>query len=118
GFTIEKSRLKPGVNVLTLFDRELRPVAERLYFHPTGGQTSIALSAGQTEFQKREHVSLQILPSQLGDTLEASVAVYLSDDLPEPPQFSIDTYLLLTSELKGYIENPDYYFSGEDNARE
>src|SRR5690606_11349889 len=45
-----------------------------------------------------------------------SVAVYLTDDLPETSQPSIDTWLLFTSEIKGQIENPEFYFSGNEVA--
>lgn len=114
--TVDKSKLRPGVNVLTLFDSQLQPIGERLYFHRPGVQEQLRISSGKTTYSHREKVSLELSPGWLTDTLEASVAVYLTDDLPETSQPSIDTWLLFTSEIKGQIENPEFYFSGNEKA--
>lgn len=109
GFTIPKSVLRPGVNVLVLLDESLKPVSERLYFNEST-QASVLPKPASTRFKKRSHVTLALESVQTSDTLEASVAVFLSDSLPESAPLSINAYLLLTSELKGYIEGPDDYF--------
>ncbi len=114
-FSFPKSKLKPGVNVLVVLDHNLKPVAERLYFHLSGAEASAAVSADKAVFNKREKISLNFKTSLLRDTLEASVSVFLTDSLPQARQPDIDVHLLLTSELKGIVENPGYYFA-ERNA--
>ncbi len=109
-FTLSKTKLKPGVNVFVVFDQNLKPVAERLYFNLSGTEASAAVSVDKAAFKKREKISLNFKTSGLSDTLEASVSVFLADSLPQPAQPGIGAYLLLTSELKGIIENPGYYF--------
>lgn len=114
-FSFPKSKLKPGVNVLVVLDRNLKPVAERLYFHLSGAEASAVVSADKAVFNKREKISLNFKTLHLSDTLEASVSVFLTDSLPQARQPDIDVHLLLTSELKGIVENPAYYFA-ERNA--
>lgn len=115
-FSLPKSTLKQGVNVLVVFDHNLKPVAERLYFHLSGTEASAAVSANRDVFNKREKISLNFKTSHLSDTLEASVSVFLTDSLPQAEQPDIDVHLLFTSELKGVVENPDYYFAGRNAA--
>lgn len=108
---LDKTKLNPGVNVLTLFDSKYQPVAERLFFQPLLTNQEIQVTTGKAVYGKREKISIELQPQHLSDTVEASLAVFLTDDLPEPSTTSINTYLLLTSALKGQIENPDYYFA-------
>ncbi len=117
-FSLPKSKLKPGVNVLVVFDHDLKPVAERLYFHISGAGASAAASANKAVFNKREKISLSFSTAHLSDTLEASVSVFLTDSLPQATQPDIDVHLLLTSELRGVVENPGYYFAGKNAAGE
>lgn len=109
-FIFPTAKLKPGVNVFVIFDQDLKPVAERLYFNLSGAEAIATVSADKAVFKKREKISLNFSTSHLSDTLEASVSVFLADSLPQPVQPGIDVYLLLTSELKGVVENPGYYF--------
>lgn len=118
-FSLPGSKLKPGVNVLVVFDQDLKPVAERLYFNFPDTKASAEVAPDKAGFKKREKIALNFKTSQLSDTLEASVSVFLTDSLPQPAQPGIDSYLLLTSELKGIVENPDYYFAkGNGDTRE
>src|SRR5665213_610119 len=43
-----------------------------------------------------------------------SVSVYRLDSLHQPERGNIFTYLWLSSDIKGYIENPDYYFKNDN----
>src|SRR5690606_34050704 len=108
---LDKTKLNPGVNVLTLFDSKYQPVAERLFFQPLLTNQEIQVTTGKAVYGKREKISIELQSQHLSDTVEASLAVFLTDDLPEPSTTSINTYLLLTSALKGQIENPDHYFA-------
>lgn len=116
-FRIARSHLKPGVNVLVAFDQNLKPVAERLYFQAPAAGARLDVSTDKQSWQRREKVALHLRSVALPDSVEASVAVYLTDSLPEVPQPSIQSYLLLASELKGQIENPDSYFSTEQGSQ-
>lgn len=116
-FKIPKSTLQFGVNALVLFDQDLNPIAERLYFHALPSDPRVDVSLEKTSFKKREKVAIDLKSLALSDTIESSIAVFLTDSLPTPGQPSINTYLLMTSELKGQIENCDGYFQMEEPAQ-
>ncbi|MFN8348155.1 MAG: hypothetical protein U0X91_24350 [Spirosomataceae bacterium] len=111
-FLINKSSLGEGITTITLFDDRLKPVGERLYFkRPT---QSLILN-GQTnkkQYAPREKMTIDI--SALQNTAPAladlSLSVYLTDSLPTPEQAWIDSYFGLSSDLKGTVESPAYYF--------
>lgn len=113
-FTLDKSKLAAGINQLTLFSADNRPLAERLVFvQPKQPQT--VLESEKPQYGTRDLVKLKF------DNAEKiaggySVAVVRSDKLalPEEKQLSIYSNLLLSSDLKGHIEDPNYYFTNPD----
>ncbi|QNP53714.1 hypothetical protein H9L05_09325 [Hymenobacter qilianensis] len=50
--------------------------------------------------------------------LSLAVTNALATGTNEAPQTTILTHLLLTSDLKGYVENPGYYFQNKTPATE
>lgn len=111
-FSVNKNNLGDGITSITLFDNNQQPVCERLYFkRPT---QSLALSAktDKKQYAPREKITID-LTSALNTTpaiADLSVSVYLVDSLPAPEQTFIESYLGLTSDLKGTVESPGYYF--------
>ncbi|TDB63443.1 hypothetical protein [Arundinibacter roseus] len=108
-FLLDKSTLREGINHLTLFDQNARPVAERLYFKPPAKTLPVRAAVNKNTFESREKVQLSVnTTGQSSATM--SVAVYLTDSLHHPQPQRIESYLLLTSDLKGTVESPDWYF--------
>ncbi|WP_080057683.1 hypothetical protein [Spirosoma aerolatum] len=115
-FLIDKKALGDGISHLTLFDAQQKPVCERLYFKRPAQPLTIALKTDQPQYASRSKVTLeasiqgatsQVTPSAL------SVAVYRVDSLSSPNTSNILSYLLMTSDLQGGIESPDYYLQPE-----
>jgi hypothetical protein len=80
----------------------------------------IQVSSGSQTYLPREKVSLEItVQDKDGKPVEANLAVSVTDgsqvDNPEYSQ-TILSYLLLTSDLKGYVEQPGFYFSSHAKA--
>jgi len=113
GFIIKKSQLLDGVSHFTVFNSQQKPLCERLYFQPPRRQLAIQAQADKPAYTTRDKVgvlvSLADQPALSRATL--SMAVYRLDSLNPSPAPSIDRYLWLTSELKGTVESPDYYFT-------
>jgi len=107
-FRIAKKQLQPGITHLTIFSGQ-RPVAERLYFRrPTQSQSLVVqASASAAAFGPRSQVRLQLGAAQ---PAELSLAVYRLDSLSASAPADIRSYLLLAADLKGFIEDADYYF--------
>ncbi len=111
---ISKKNLPPGIMQITVFDNTGIPLAERLAFvHPAPGTVTLTANANTGSYGKNEYRL-----STTGFTgLKASVAVVDGD--AEPGRFTgagIMASLLLNGELKGYIHQPDYYFSGNTDT--
>ena len=117
-FTIDKNKLEAGISHITIFDRNNLPVCERLYFTPPGKQLIIQPAIEQQEIISRKKVNLVVNSTdELKQPVAAnfSVSVYRLDSLQSAQNEGIDNYLWLTSDLRGIVESPDYYFS-EHNA--
>jgi hypothetical protein len=111
-FIIYKSDLDEGISQLTVFNENKQPVCERLYFKKPAQYLQIKLN-GPAELQKRKKASIDILTSTPnGDVVNAdlSVSVYLLDSLQPAQEINILNYLWLSSDIKGAIESPQYYF--------
>ncbi|MBS1503975.1 MAG: TonB-dependent receptor plug domain-containing protein, partial [Bacteroidetes bacterium] len=113
---ILKRRLFTGVATITLFSESNEPLCERLIFVQNHDQLSLNAVTGKTQYAPREKVKidLQVL-TRAGEpsTGHFSVSVVDKGKVPddENGETTILTNLLLTSDLKGYIEQPNYYFA-------
>lgn len=71
-------------------------------------------------YKKREPVQLDFnVVSATGKPVQGSFSVSVTDSknvIPDTTNFNIISYLLLTSDLKGYIENPQDYFTDNSYA--
>ena len=113
-FIIHKHDLKDGIAQITLFTNDGRPLCERLYFKRPNKQMVINAKADKQNFTKREKVNIDLYTA--GDLIAGnlSASVFRLDSLHKPEDDNIFTYLWLTSNLKGAVENPDYYFKNEN----
>ena len=107
--------LRPGVNQLTLFDAEGHIHAERLFFVCPKPESVDTVAAGVSEVTLspcgKVHLNLHTLP---GAHLSFSAMDY--GDLVNGPHGNINTYMLLSSDIAGYIPHPEYYFEKDDEV--
>ncbi|HZY35831.1 MAG TPA: MG2 domain-containing protein [Mucilaginibacter sp.] len=112
-FSISKDQLGYGVSHFTIFNSTKQPVCERLYFKRPPHQLLITAGADQQQYAGRKRVSVSVSakdPSGKSLAADMSMAVYRVDSLQSIDERSIFSYLWLSSDLKGHIESPDYYF--------
>ena len=114
--------LPAGIIQLILFDEDMNPLSERLIFNKKQEDTKLEFRTAKTVFEKRDKVivSLKVptLPNPEARENDAgfahfSVAVTDDRDIAVDESTTIFSSLLLSSELKGYIENPAWYL--QDN---
>jgi hypothetical protein len=119
-FIVPEDRIREGITHFTLFDGELNPLCERLYFKAPENLLDISVKASQPEYGHRNKVRVSLSGSvaQTEVMTSLSMSVYRLDSLPESGPVHIAPYLLLGSDLKGRIDSPDFYFSGEPGAAE
>lgn len=115
---IPKSQLPTGITQLTLFNSDSQPLAERLVFIDHHDNLNINIKASKETYVKREKVALDINTDK--DLAQGSYSVAVTDEklVPsnEEEETSILSNLLITSDLKGYIEKPGFYFSAHPDA--
>ncbi|MDR2234312.1 MAG: carboxypeptidase-like regulatory domain-containing protein [Tannerella sp.] len=127
--TMIKEALPAGVIQFMLFDSKMNPLSERLVFIKNNSAEKIEFTTDKETYSVRDKVivSLSTLntevennrilnsPQELNDNAISgllghfSVAITDDHDYPINESATIMSSLLLSSELKGYIENPAYY---------
>ncbi len=105
-FIFDKNDLPDGITHFTLFDGAARPSGERLYFQRPRRPLALTVRTAPASYAPRARVAVQLAADAPAN---ASLAVYQLDSLATTIPADIGTYLALTSELKGAIEEPNYY---------
>ena len=117
-FNISEESLPAGVTQFVLFDKDMNPLSERLVFSKNDDATAkLEFQTDKASYEKREKVIVTLTPSPWGRAGEGLLSVAITDDkdLAIDSTTTILSTLLLSSELKGYIENPAYYL--KDDAK-
>jgi hypothetical protein len=120
-FTVPKAILGKGVIQITVFNAINQPVCERLHFIKPDDKNTISLSLANNHFSTRKPVQITINakdPAGKPVSANMSVAVLPVDSLQQLTEADIKAYMWLTSELKGNIESPAYYLSGNDGTEQ
>lgn len=114
-FMLDKKKLNDGVSHFTVFNEQLIPVCERLWFKKPSHSLQIETSISQSVFSARQKADVQI-NCQANDTSASisnlSVVVYKADSLDLPVE-NLVSYLMLTSDLTDNVEHTEYYFGNE-----
>ncbi len=107
-----------GITYFMLIDEQGNALSERLIFVPDHKPNQWQITADQPTYGKREKVSLQIAAKDNeGNPVEGTFSVSITDRKSIQPDSLADNILsnlLLTSDLKGYVEDPAYYFLNQD----
>ncbi|SDY40513.1 hypothetical protein [Hymenobacter psychrophilus] len=109
--TINQRELPDGVSRFTLFSEARQPLAERLFFQRPRRSLTFTARPDQPNYSLRSKVRLDVAATNAAGPASLSVAVYRLDSLNAAPVPAIDQYLGLTSELRGSVDNPGYYFA-------
>jgi hypothetical protein len=120
---IRSSDLPSGVLQALLVDSCRNPVSTRLFFNLNKSDLiETELETDRPLYQARQKISSIIrLKEKEEDTIfpegDLAISVTSDRDVMTDTANTIVTAMLLTSELKGNIENPGFYFSGNDLKR-
>lgn len=115
--SIPLENIPAGIVQITVFAEDEKPLAERLVFVNQDDYYFITdLNAATKGLGKRGKNVIQI---DVPDTIVCNLSVSVTDASVNPPvkgEDDIFSHLLLTSDIKGYVHEPAYYFSGADSA--
>jgi hypothetical protein len=111
-----KKKLHTGITRLTLFSPTGEPLCERLVFINNNDQLKLTANSEQPVYGKRQKVVVHVNAKDIkGIASAGDFSVSVTDEGKAPvdtnAEGTIANYLLLSSELKGNIEQPNYYFN-------
>lgn len=108
-----------GICEATLFDEDLRPVAERLFYVNAYKKLNISTELSKKTYKTREKVILKIKTNdEDGNPVQAHLGASVYDMGYKNTEDGKDilTHYHLTTQLKGAIYDPGYYFDeGNEN---
>ncbi|SDD91228.1 hypothetical protein SAMN05216464_10321 [Mucilaginibacter pineti] len=119
---IPTSKFPTGLLQVTLFSSGGYALCERLVFIQHNDQLNLSLKTDKPSYTARQNVKLSFLAKNSAAVpVAGSFSVAVLDDATVPTdennEWTILSNLLLTSELKGYIEKPNYYFNKPDKEK-
>ena len=109
-----------GIAHFVLLDNYGRIRSERMAFMNNSDIGRSEIRPDKSTYESREKVSLDItLTDQDGNPLDGNCSVAVTDDRDVKPDSCITllSTLLLSSDLKGYIEDPNWYFRSKNRKK-
>ncbi|RKR85613.1 TonB-dependent SusC/RagA subfamily outer membrane receptor [Mucilaginibacter gracilis] len=113
---VPRSRFPSGIVQFTLFSAKGEALNERIIFIQNAPQLNIALTTAKAVYTTREKVKMSIAAkNSAGQPVTGAFSVSVIDETKVPVDESnentILASMLLSSDIKGYIEKPNYYFA-------
>ena len=113
--TIQENTFPAGIARFSLYNSEKRPLAERLVFLNTDKQLQVTISTNKLRYLPREKVRMTITTrDEHGQPIPSNFSLSVVDDklwtMADDRQDNILSWLLMSSELHGPIEEPPFYF--------
>jgi TonB-dependent SusC/RagA subfamily outer membrane receptor len=111
---VPKNLFPSGIVQFTVFDARLNPTCERLVFIDYTRELKENKLEVTEQINGDSSVYMLKLSSQTGSPVKGNMSISVTefDSNEDVSKSDILTQLLLTSDLKGRIENPSYYFTG------
>ncbi|HVU58325.1 MAG TPA: hypothetical protein VHD83_24860 [Puia sp.] len=118
-FLIDKTKLGDGISQLTVFNAAKQPVCERLIFKYPTHRLHFDVRTDKDSYATRKKINLEIVTAgnDKASTADCSLSVFRADGLQTAPEGHLLDYLLLTSDLKGRVESPEYYFDHPEDEQ-
>lgn len=119
---LPKSSFPSGIVQLTLFDTNNQPLSERLVFILHPNTINLSVKSDLPQYKPRQKVKLTVdAKSSTNLPLVGDFSVSVTDEqkvpVDENSETTILSSLLLSSDLKGYVEKPNYYFTKTDDKK-
>ncbi|RZA02986.1 MAG: hypothetical protein EOP47_04885 [Sphingobacteriaceae bacterium] len=118
--SIDKNLFPTGITRFTLINSAQQPVNERIVFINHKDELKLKIQPHKSSYTTRDSIALTVnVTDKNGKPVQGSFSIAVTDN----SQVKLDSLdsnilnnLLLTSDLKGEIEQPGYYFTGNKEA--
>lgn len=114
------TKFPSGIMQLLLLDSLMNPLSERLVFCRNDDQAQTSVETDKNRYAARQEVISGVsVKDKNGKPLEGSFSISVTDDNDIQPDSATNIFssLLLTSDLKGTVINPAWYFEKTDKKR-
>lgn len=119
--SVPKSNFPSGVAQLSILSASGKVLSERVAFILNDDTLQMNLKAELPTYSARQKVSMKLRAADGGEPVLGNFSVAVIDESKVPVQdeseTSIISSLLLSSEIEGYIEKPNYYFINTDAVK-
>ncbi|HEX2629191.1 MAG TPA: TonB-dependent receptor plug domain-containing protein, partial [Chitinophagaceae bacterium] len=117
--TIDGNLFPIGIAQFSVFDSKNLPLAERLCFLHEDRSLRVSINTDKKKYLPREKVKMSILTTdEKGKAIPSNLSLAVMDDklwtFSDDKQDHILSWLLMSSELRGKIEEPQFYFKKEE----
>ncbi|WP_214073651.1 carboxypeptidase regulatory-like domain-containing protein [Mucilaginibacter sp. dw_454] len=116
---LEKKLFPSGITQFTIFTAAGEPLNERIAFIKGNDMMQLNLQSDKKSYKLKEPIKIDLnaKDSKGAPTLGGNFSVSVIDEskapIDESQESTIFSNLLLSSDIKGYIEKPNYYFATE-----
>jgi TonB-dependent SusC/RagA subfamily outer membrane receptor len=113
---IPKNKFPSGIVQFTLFSPAGEPLNERVVFVQNDDKLKLNVTSGKESYSARQKVKIDVDAKDKDNkpvtgSFSASVTDETNLPVDEASESTILSNLLLTSDIKGYVEKPNYYFT-------
>ncbi len=120
---IPKSKFPSGIVQFTLFSPGGEPLNERLVFIKNHDELNLSVAAPVDGVAARQKIKINLTAKNSeGKPALGNFSVAVTDETKVPEDeadaSTIFSSLLLTSDIKGFVEKPNYYFTANEQANE
>lgn len=117
-FNLNTNSFSTGILRLTVFDERGLPLAERVAYISKNDQLQLALTSDKLSFKpKSENEFTLNIKDKDGESVKANLSVAVTDaGTGTKPDDNICSYMLMSSELRGPIHQPAYYFKNSSDT--
>lgn len=116
-YTLSKKDLPEGIVNLLLVDGNNQPVSSRAVFNKKSSRIKFDVTSNKQSYTRRDKVELALSLNE--DAPKSHLSIAVTDDQVvgyDSLKNNILSTLLLTSELKGFIESPGFYFLNNSDS--
>lgn len=112
---VAKDKFPTGIVSFHLFSPTGIPLSERLAFNQVDSLIELKINSNKKSYTTKELVTLDLSALHDGQASKGSYSISVIDETKVPADedglTTILSSFLLTSDLQGYVEKPNYYFS-------
>lgn len=118
--TVAKSLFPTGVAHLILINADNQPINERLTYIDHHDNLKIAVKSDAPAYASRDSIPVHVnVVDEAGKPIRGSFSMAVTDDSQvkqDEYADNISSRMLLSSDLKGYVEDPAYYLQPTDES--